>query len=287
MKDNAILVVLAGLLLVSGCVSSKEYRARLADIDVLKSDVGSLQQAVKQKEAELAAANKQFEELKQQNQALEEDNKKLNNILKAKRDELNRTIAELRAKLANRTAEMLGWQNRVEELSREKRDVLAEKDKSIEELKKTYDSLVGEMQEEIKKGEITITQLREKLTVNMVEKILFDSGSAVIKGNGRKVLDRVAEILKKVTDRQIKVEGHTDNVPIGPAIIGRFPTNWELSTARATTVVRHLQERGLDSKLLSAEGYSEYRPVASNETEEGRARNRRIEIVLIPLDVAR
>ena len=101
------------------------------------------------------------------------------------------------------------------------------------------------------------------------------------------MLDRVAEILRKITDRQIKVEGHTDNVPIGPAIIDRFPTNWELSTARATTVVRHLQERGLDSKLLSAEGYSEYRPVASNETEEGRAKNRRIEIVLIPLDVAR
>lgn len=287
MKGNAILVVLAGLLLVSGCVSLKEYRARLADIDTLKSDVASLQQAVKQKEAELAAANRQFEELKQQNQALEEDNKNLNKILKAKRDELNRTIAELRAKLANRNAEILGWQNRVEELSREKSDSLAEKEKSIEELKKTYDSLVGEMQEEIKKGEITITQLREKLTVNMVEKILFDSGSAVIKGNGKKVLDRVAEILRKITDRQIKVEGHTDNVPIGPAIIDRFPTNWELSTARATMVLRYLQERGLDPKLLSAEGYSEYRPVASNETEVGRAKNRRIEIVLIPLDVAR
>ncbi len=83
------------------------------------------------------------------------------------------------------------------------------------------------------------------------------------------------------------MEGHTDNVPIGPAIIDKFPTNWELSTARATTVVRYLQERGVNPGYLSAEGYSEYRPVAPNDTEEGKSKNRRIEIVLIPLDVNR
>jgi chemotaxis protein MotB len=118
----------------------------------------------------------------------------------------------------------------------------------------------------------------------MVEKILFDSGKADIKTNGKKVLDRVAEILKTITDKQIRIEGHTDNVPIGATLAEKFPTNWELSTARATTVARYLQEKGVSPAVLNAAGYSEYKPVESNETDEGKAKNRRIEIVLIPLD---
>jgi chemotaxis protein MotB len=121
----------------------------------------------------------------------------------------------------------------------------------------------------------------------MVEKILFDSGSAAIKQNGKEVLARVAEILSSIHDKQIRIEGHTDNVQIGPALAEKFPTNWELSTARSTTVVRYLQKQGVDPTFLSAAGYSEYSPVDANETEEGRARNRRIEIVLIPLETDR
>ena len=118
----------------------------------------------------------------------------------------------------------------------------------------------------------------------MVDKILFDSGSADVKKDGKKVLDRVAEILRKVTDKQIRIEGHTDNVKIGPRIAKKFPTNWELSNARATNVVRYLQEKGVDPKLLSPAGYAEYKPIESNDTEEGKSKNRRIEIVLIPVD---
>jgi len=94
----------------------------------------------------------------------------------------------------------------------------------------------------------------------------------------------VVSILKDVKDKRIQIEGHTDNVPIVSALKKRFPTNWELSTARATEVVRYLQEQGgLDPKLLSATGYAEYQPVAANDTDEGKRKNRRIEIVLLPL----
>jgi chemotaxis protein MotB len=172
----------------------------------------------------------------------------------------------------------------IADLSDEKMQAIKEKDRAISELKKTYNNLVSELNEEIKKGEIEVTQLRDKLTLSMVDKILFDSGKADIKQNGKAVLDRVAEILKRVTDKQIRIEGHTDNVPIGPVLAVKFPTNWELSTARSTTVVRYLQYQGVDPAFLSAAGYSEYRPVDSNEEDEGRAKNRRIEIVLIPLD---
>jgi chemotaxis protein MotB len=89
-----------------------------------------------------------------------------------------------------------------------------------------------------------------------------------------------------VKDRAINVEGHTDDVPIGPELARRYPTNWELSAARATNVARYLQEKiGIDPSLLSATGYGEYHPVASNEDEEGRTRNRRIEIVLVPTEI--
>jgi chemotaxis protein MotB len=269
---------------VIGCVSTAKYQDRLNDIEALKNDVSSLEVTLKQKEGELAKLNDEYEELKKQNRAISEDNKNLNEILKAKKDELNTKIAELRAKLSNREIDIFSLQKKMDELSREKAQAIEDKEKSLTEIKKTYDSLVGEMQEEIKKGEITITQLKDKLTLSMVEKILFDSGSADIKKGGKKVLDRVAEILKKVSDKQIKIEGHTDNVPIGPKIVEKFPTNWELSTTRATNVVRYLQNDGIDPELLSACGLSEYRPVESNDTEEGRAKNRRIEIVLIPKD---
>jgi chemotaxis protein MotB len=120
--------------------------------------------------------------------------------------------------------------------------------------------------------------------MTMVDKIIFPSGSTDISKDGKLVLDKVISILKDIKDKRIQVEGHTDNVPIVSALKKRYPTNWELSTARATEVVRYLQEQGgLDAKLLSATGYSEYQPVAPNDTDDGKHKNRRIEIVLLPL----
>jgi len=281
------LIVLAALLSALGCVSSGKYQERLTDIGNLKNNVSSLEETLRQKEAEMAKLNKEYEDLKKQDLAISEDNKNLNDILKAKKDELNLNIAELRAKLANREVDIFSLQKHMDELAQEKAQAIAEKEKSIAELKKTYDSMVGAMQGEIQLGEVTITQLKDKLTLSMVEAILFDSGSSKVKKNGEKVLDRVAEILKKVTDKQIRIEGYTDNVRIGAGLVEKFPTNWELSTARATNVVRYLQQDGIDPQLLGACGYSEYRPIAANDTEEGKAKNRRIEVVLIPKDFAK
>jgi chemotaxis protein MotB len=281
------LIVLAIFLMSVGCVSTSKYEKRLVEIDNLKKDVSSLEGSLKQKEAELEKLRSDYAEMEKQKQALSEDNTNLNDILNANKDELNRKIAELRAKLSMREVDIFSLQKRTDELVQEKARAIANMEKSIADINKTHNNLMAEMQNEIKAGEITITQLKDKLTLSMVEKILFDSGSAEIKPNGKKVLDRVAAILKQVADRQIRIEGHTDDVPIGSKIIDKFPTNWELSTARATTVTRYLQEEGIGQQLLSACGYAEYRPVASNDTEEGRSKNRRIEIVLIPKDFVR
>jgi chemotaxis protein MotB len=278
------LIVLAVLVSAFGCVSSGKYQERITDIDNLKNNVSALEETLKQKDAELEKLNGEYEDLKTHDLAMSVDNKNLNDILKAKKDELNKKIAELRAKLATKEVEVFSLQKHMDELSQEKAQAIAEKEKSIAEVKQTYDSMVGAMQEEVEKGEVTITQLKDKLTLSMVEAILFDSGSSKVKKDGEKVLDRVAEILKKVTDKQIRIEGYTDNVPIRGALSEKFPTNWELSTARATNVVRYLQRDGIDPQFLGACGYSEYRPIASNRTEEGKAKNRRIEVVLTPKD---
>ncbi len=133
---------------------------------------------------------------------------------------------------------------------------------------------------------IAIQQIGDRLRINLdelVDLIEFDSGEARLKPEGLKILKQASEILKGITDKHFRVEGHADNVPIGPSLKEKFPSNWELSKARATGVARYLiEEGGLDSARLSAVGYGDTRPVASNETEEGRKVNRRVEIVLLP-----
>lgn len=308
------------LLLLTGCVTSGKYKLCLDDVSKLKTNVENLELTIKDLEVNLTKCENEKKEtsekleictsekneLLKKRSELEIEIKNLNNTLNAKKDELTQKIVELNNTISNKDKEIKtcnekltflsndlknkeltiqDLKNELAYLSQEKAKIMEEKEKAISQLKNTYNSLVTELKEEIKKGEIEVTQLRDKLTLQMVEKILFDSGSAEIKGSGKKIIDRVAEILKNVNDKQIRIEGHTDNVPIGPKIAKKFPTNWELSTARATTVVRYLIEKGgINPKILSAVGYADNMPVASNDTEEGRAKNRRIEIVLSPME---
>jgi chemotaxis protein MotB len=183
-------------------------------------------------------------------------------------------------------------------LEAEKAEALAARDalaKSVEaksselaELKGTYNQLQEKMKEEIAHGDIQLTQSGGKLRVGLVDKILFDSGEASISKRGESVLARVGGVLASIEDRQIQVSGHTDTTPISDKLKSQFPTNWELSTARATNVVRFLSEKAnVPAKRLVASGYGEFDPIASNKNPHGRARNRRIEILLTPSLVAK
>jgi chemotaxis protein MotB len=175
------------------------------------------------------------------------------------------------------------YKNTQRELEVKITDMSQEKEVEISRLTDTYDRLVADMKEEIEMGQIKITQLYDRLSVSMVDKILFPSGEADITPEGLEILERVGSVLKNTQNKIIRVEGHTDNVQIHPRLQKKFPTNWELSTARATNVVRFLQEKiGIEPVHLQAIGMSEYHPVASNKTEEGRSQNRRIEINLLP-----
>jgi chemotaxis protein MotB len=133
---------------------------------------------------------------------------------------------------------------------------------------------------EIADKQVTIQQLNDRLVVTLVDLVLFASGSAELLPKGRAVLDKAIPTLAAQSGKWIIIEGHTDNEPIGPTIIARFPTNWDLSTARATSVVKYLQDKGVPPVNLAATGYSQYQPVKPNTTAAGRQANRRIEIIL-------
>jgi len=173
--------------------------------------------------------------------------------------------------------------NEKSELETKIATVSNEKEKEILMMKNTYDEFVANMKKEIEQGQIKIIQLSDRLSVVMAEKILFPSGEAELTSEGLNVLERVGIVLKNTPHKIIRVEGHTDNEQINPRLQKKYPTNWELSTARATNVVRFLQEKvGLDAEFLQPIGMSEYHPVASNKTQDGRSQNRRIEITLLP-----
>lgn len=166
---------------------------------------------------------------------------------------------------------------------KKKKSVIKLQNKVIRLLDDTKKTIATSLKEEIAAQEIELVEMEDTLKVVFIDKILFDSGSVEINQKGKKILLVVADSVRAHRVQNLLVEGHTDNMPLGPTLKERFPSNWELSAARAAAVVRFLQKKGrLQPERLSARGYSYFRPVASNETKEGRHQNRRIEIILGP-----
>lgn len=144
---------------------------------------------------------------------------------------------------------------------------------------KSQERLESEMRAALASRDIAISELQGRLTLTILDRILFDSGAAELKPEGMQVLDEIAGILSKFTNRWVQVVGHTDNVPIRV----KYASNWELSAARALAAVRHLTEKaGVDPRRVSAVACGEFQPIADNSTPEGRARNRRIALVVLP-----
>ena len=175
--------------------------------------------------------------------------------------------------------EMEGLQVSLEE----SQSTIDKQTKVIRDLHATRVKIESSLKEQIENQEIKLEEIEGKLKVTLVDKILFDTGKVEIAKRGKEVLLQLADTLRENKDQNIVVEGHTDDVPIGLGLIEKYPTNWELSAARAVGVVRFLQEKGwLEPERLTATGYSYYKPLASNDTAAGRRQNRRIEIILVP-----
>ena len=183
--------------------------------------------------------------------------------------ELDSTRLKIQNNLQDRSSDIEIREKRIKELQND----IAQRDKAKRQIE-------TDLKEQIKAQEVKLEKLAGKLKVTFVDRILFDSGSAKINEEGRKLLSTLAESLKH-NNQNIIVEGHTDNVPIGPELRAKYPTNWDLSVARSSAVVRYLIETpGIAPRRFTVSGYSFYKPVASNETEEDRQQNRRIEIIL-------
>jgi chemotaxis protein MotB len=175
--------------------------------------------------------------------------------------------------------------NAVQEQLTQAQERLAALEKERTDAIHARDGLEQELRSSLKDKELTISELEGKLTVNILDQVLFPSGEAALKPGGEAMLKKIADVLRRYPDHQVLVAGYTDNVPVR-LNRARFATNWELSALRATAAVRFLCEKAkIDPKHLAAVGYGEFHPVADNATAAGRARNRRIEMVILGRDL--
>ena len=293
MKKLLVILLLGLPLILGACVSKNTYQQKVNETDLLTQDVSTLSATVselrqdkKALQDDLSNLNARLVEVLQQNSKLQQD------LLAAQamedRQEGNLTLHQQRiAALGEQLRDMQQTNDQllttIEELNRAlEKEKIARKAR-LAKVKNTYNQLVVALEEEIQRGELTITNLEGQLSVNLLNNILFDSGKTTIKPAGQKVLKSLGDVLSKFPDKALQIAGHTDNVQISSRLIERYPSNWELSTARATSVVHFLQDKvGLQGERLIAAGYSEYQPVASNKEATSRAQNRRIQILLVP-----
>jgi len=159
---------------------------------------------------------------------------------------------------------------------------LTEEKGQLEAKSKQYEELTSSLNQQIQSGQVELTELKGKMTVKLKDKVVFSSGSAAINKQGKEALDAVAKAFQGLQGKTVVVAGYTDNVPVSGK--GSYKDNWDLSTERAVSVVRYLQTKGVDPKMLGAAGFSEYRPLAPNDTADGKSQNRRIEIALTAAD---
>lgn len=239
-----VLVLLAGAMAYFGHAAYTSEQARVLEA---KAAADAARAEAEEKEKQRKALEEQLAALQQQQQALEGEKAKLS----TEKEQLTQVVQEKEAELAK--------------------------------LKATYQEFEEKLKAEIQQGEVRLSQAEGRIQVDLVDKILFDSGEASLSPRGAEVLARLGAVLAQVEDKSIQVSGHTDDSPPSPKLAATYPSNWELSVARAVNVVRFLQEKAkVPARRLVAAGYGESQPVASNATPKGRARNRRIEILLMP-----
>ncbi len=157
---------------------------------------------------------------------------------------------------------------------------IKELESRLNDLEATKQLLEEKLKSEIQEGQVKVSMEKRGLVVSVLTEVLFDSGKAELKPQFLEILDKVSKIIvEQVPDRYVEIQGHTDNQPIK---YSGWKSNWELSCARALSVLHYLEQRGVEPERLHASCFGEYKPVASNETSEGRSKNRRVEIVILP-----
>ena len=255
-------------LLAAGCVLPGTHEAVLDERDRLAAESKRLGERV----TLLEASNESFSGERVELIGQVEDLREAREKLEGEREALETQVAELAARRQQLETDLATRDAQVEEEQVE-----------VGRLRETYDALVVDLQAEVAAGRIEIERLREGIRVKLAQEVLFPKGSAIVSAEGRDVLRRVAGRLEGGAHR-VEVQGHTDDLVIRGRLARRYPTNWELGGARAAAVVRILESGGVSGDRMRAVSYGSREPVAPNRDAAGRARNRRIEIRLIPLE---
>jgi chemotaxis protein MotB len=278
MHIRSLLIVLSiFVLLLGACIPMPLYKETQTELEQTRIQRDKAQKALEDLRAkhEQDAAQLQWTELEL-------------SYSEAARSQLSTDLKQLQIQNAYLKNINQQQQRNIKALKQElekRRSVIQLQGQVIQLLDDTKKTIETSLKDQIAAQEIEIVEIDDKLKVTFVDKILFDSGSVEITPGGKELLMVMAGSLGENKEQDIVVEGHTDDVPLGAALRKRFPSNWELSTARAAAVAHFFQQAGgIQPERLSARGYSHYRPVASNETEAGRHQNRRIEIILGPYE---
>lgn len=249
---------------------------------MLADECGSLEKTVLLLQKDLEAKEEELAESREAFSALARDRERS----ERRAMELENDLREALGSLGRLEETIMDASSTMEDLRRqtlELRKTAQQKEHEIETVRSTYESLVTDLRRELERKEVRIERIKDMISLEVVDSILFPPGSATITPEGQNVLLKVGDVLKTIKDRPVRVVGHTDNVPIRIDYRSLYPTNWELSAARACSVVRYFQHRiGLPPSRLEPVGRSFYEPVAANDTPEGRALNRRVTIVIGP-----
>jgi chemotaxis protein MotB len=259
----------------TACVKRSTYRTAIADAQTvelgLRSDLEASWAREDSLEADIARLENRISEL--------EDSMA---DLRGQRADLQGRLG-LAAEEVHRLEVLLSDQGTEYDQLQERLEALRSIEEEVRQRNAIYEEMLGRFRSLIDGGQLAVAIVRGRMAIQLPQDVLFSSGSATLGAEGRRTLTEVGGVLAELDDRTFQVEGHTDNVPIATA---QFPSNWELSSARALSVVRVLIDSGVQPQNLSGAGYGEHQPVASNDDRDGRRLNRRIEIVMLPnLDV--
>ena len=268
-------LLLAAALVAGGCVTTKTFDSKVAELDTLRAahDKAAADRETALK-AQLADANAQLGQARAERDKLQkqlDDTQALVLDLKSRLEKLGQNVDKLAHEKGQLDATLADAKARLDELRKQKQ--------AAEARAQVFRNLVAQLRSMIDAGKLKVVIRDGRMIIALPNDVLFDSGKTAIKPDGQAALAEVAQVLAGIGDRHFLVAGDTDDVPIHTS---RFPSNWELSTARAVEVVKYLVDKGMKPELLAAAGYGQFDPVAANDSPDHRAQNRRIEIVLQP-----
>ena len=285
MRISTLTFTILPLLLLSACVSSGKHEAALAEMDSIRQSLGSAQEEINRNQQQIKKTEQELDAAKMQNALAQEEISRNQQQIKKTEQELESAKMQVVSAVEELMKLEARKQDLQEELSESQAQMTTLRNIEIETKRRNqiYENFVNTLKTMIDGGQLTVSIEQGRIVINLPNNVLFKSGSANLNPEGEEALSQIASVLSQFSDRRFQIEGHTDNKPIKSA---RFPSNWELSTSRALTVVHLLTDMDVDPGNISAAGFGEFRPRADNEIEEGRQLNRRIEIIMLPnLDI--